>query len=262
MQRATRHFLALQTSSLLLLGACLSGAPPMARASDYATLVLNTPNSPPFTNKFGTGLVDIIATESFRRAGLRLKLIQLPSERALMNANAGIDDGDAGRVAGIKTLYPNLVPIPQKLFDQHFVAFTRNASLPHANWQNLRTFSVGYIRGSKIIEKNIPPGTQTLPATDAEQLMTMLDKGRIDIAIYRRWEGQALAQKMGIQDLRILEPSLAETAVYIYLHKKYLDKVPLIAAALRDIRAEGLFARACREAFSAFKPLPAQCDTK
>lgn len=244
----------------LCVGAGL--ALPAAHASDEPTLVLNDANSAPFTNEAGTGLVDVVAGEAFRRAGLKLRLIKLPAERALINANAGVEDGEVSRVAGIEKFYPNLVPVPEKLVDHHFVAFTRRASLERASWDALRPFSVGYIRGYKIVEKNMPPGTQTLSANDAEQLMTMLDRGRIDIAIYRRWEGLALAQKMRIRNVHIIEPSLAETGVYIYLHKKHADKVPLIAEALRDIRAEGLFARACREAFSAFRPLPAECTAK
>jgi len=245
--------------------ACFIGSislAPWAHASNEPTLVLNDANSAPFTNEAGTGLVDIIASEAFRRAGLKLKLVRLPAERALINANAGIEDGEVSRVAGIETAYPNLIPVPEKLVDHHFVAFTRNATLKHASWASLQPLSVGYIRGYKIVEKNIPPGTQTATANDAEQLLTMLDKGRIDVAIYRRWEGLVLAQKLGIQNIHVIEPSLVETGVYIYLNKKHANKVPLIASALRDIKTEGLFARACREAFSGFKPLPSQCETR
>lgn len=233
-----------------------------AHGANEPTLVLNDANSAPFTNEAGTGLVDIVAGEAFRRAGLKLSLIQLPAERALINANAGIEDGEVSRVAGIEKTYTNLIPVPEKLVDHHFVAFTRDPALKDASWANLQPLTVGYIRGYKIVEKNIPPGTRTTTANDAEQLLTMLDKGRIDVAIYRRWEGLLLAKKLGIKNIRIIEPSLAETGIYIYLNKKHADKVPLIAAALRDIKAEGLFARACREAFAGFKPLPEQCESR
>jgi polar amino acid transport system substrate-binding protein len=252
----------LHRAATLLLGLWLGCCIPVAQSADVPTLVLNDANSAPFTNAAGTGLVDVVAGEAFRRAGLRLKLIRLPAERALLNANAGIEDGEISRVAGIEKAYPNLVPVPEKLIDHHFVAFTRDAKLKNASWDSLQPFTVGYIRGYKIIERNIRPGTQTTPANDAEQLFTMLDKGRIDIAVYRRWEGLVLAQKLGIKDVHIIEPSLAEAGIYIYLHKKYADKVPLIAAALREIKAEGLFARACHTAFSGFQPTPAQCDAQ
>lgn len=251
-----------QGARSIILGAWLGLSTLPVHGANEPTLVLNDANSAPFTNEAGTGLVDIVAGEAFRRAGVKLKLIRLPAERALINANAGIEDGEVSRVAGIEKAYPNLIPVPEKLVDHHFVAFTRNPALKNASWASLQPLTVGYIRGYKIVEKNIPPGTQTSTANDAEQLFTMLGKGRIDVAIYRRWEGIVLAQQLGIQDARIIEPSLAETGIYIYLHKKHADKVPVIASALRDIKAEGLFARTCREAFAAFKPLPAQCGTR
>jgi len=246
----------------LAFGFCLAIIAVPVHAVDKPTLVLNDANSAPFTNEAGTGLVDVVAREAFRRAGLNLKLIQLPAERALLNANAGIEDGEVSRVAGIEKVYTNLIPVPEKLVDHHFVAFTRNAKLDKTTWDGLTPFTVGYIRGYKIIENNLKPGTRTNTANSAEQLLTMLDKGRIDIAIYRRWEGIVLAQKLGIKNIHIIEPSLAEKEIFIYLHKKHADKVDKVATALRQIKAEGLFARACNEAFAAFKPLPAQCATK
>ena len=121
-------------------------------------------------------------------------------------------------------------------------------------------YSVGHIRGHKIFESSLKPGTQITTVGTAEQLMNMLDKGRIDIALYRRWEGIALAEKMGIENIHVIEPSLAEKEVFIYLHKRHADKIPAIAAALRAIKAEGLFGRACRETFKGFNPLPVQCS--
>lgn len=234
----------------------------VAQAEKLQTLVLNDANSAPFTNKEGTGLVDVVAGEAFRRAGLKLKLIQLPAERALQNANNGIDDGEVSRVVGINNIYTNLVQVEEKLVDHHFVAFTQSAKLKNVTWKNLKPYSVGYIRGYKIIEKNLPKGTETSTANNAMQLFNMLDKGRVDIAIYRRWEGVTLAKQMGIKNINIIEPSLAETGIYIYLHKKHLKKVPLISSALKDIKTEGLFKRACIKAFASFNPLPEQCESK
>lgn len=258
MPRLSFRFFKAGVVTLSMLGLNLVN---IAWAANEPTLVLNDANYAPFTNEAGNGLVDVVAGEAFRRAGLRLKLIQLPAERALINANNGIEDGEVSRVAGIEKAYPNLIPVPEKLVDHHFVAFTRDVKLKNMTWDSLAPYAVGYIRGYKIVEKNVPADTKTTTANDAEQLFTMLDKGRVEIAIYRRWEGVMLANKLGIKNLRILEPSLAETGIYIYLHKRHADKVPLIAKALREIKAEGIFARACRDAFKSFDPLPAQCAT-
>jgi polar amino acid transport system substrate-binding protein len=92
------------------------------------TLVLNNSTDPPLTSEHGTGFLDRLAQEAFRRAGLELKLVKLPAERALRNANSGIEDGDLNRIAGIENTYTNLVRVPEKSMDMEFTAFTRQTS--------------------------------------------------------------------------------------------------------------------------------------
>ena len=99
-----RALLAVLTSMLYLSGGL---------AAEPRVLVLNDINEPPYTNTERTGFLDIIATEAFRRAGLELRLVKLPAERALLLANNGIEDGDLTRIPGLETQYPNLIRVPQ-----------------------------------------------------------------------------------------------------------------------------------------------------
>ncbi len=234
-----------------------------SQAANEPTLVLNDPNAAPFTTEARDGFLDIVAGEAFRRAGLRLELVRLPPERGLLLANAGIQDGDLHRIAGLEKNYPNLIRVPEKLGKTHFVAFVRQAKLSSANWDTLQPLSVGHIRGWKIFEQNLKPATRITTAENPELLFTMLDKNRIDVALYNRWTGLALARKMGIEGLRVVEPSLAEREMFIYLHKKHADKVPAIVAALRAIKAEGLYTRVCHEKIAPLaKSPPVVCQTK
>src|SRR3989344_512852 len=77
-------------------------------------LVLNNPMAPPLTNTQGTGFIDQLLQEIARRAGVRVRLVVLPAERGLINANAGIEDGDLNRIAGLEHTYPNLMRVPEK----------------------------------------------------------------------------------------------------------------------------------------------------
>ncbi|HEX7970655.1 MAG TPA: hypothetical protein VF501_00280, partial [Thiobacillus sp.] len=125
----------------------------LARAADAPILVLNDTNEPPFTTVDGKGFIDAVAGEAFRRVGVRLRLVRLPAERGLLNANAGIEDGDLVRIAGLEARYPNLVRVPEKLLDWEFAAFGKDATLP-ARWETLRTRPVGHIRGWKLYERH------------------------------------------------------------------------------------------------------------
>lgn len=244
----------------LLLALALSGN--ASHAANEPTLVLNDVNAPPYTTQAGDGFLDIIAGEAFRRAGLRLKLVKLPAERGLVNANAGIEDGDLTRVAGMEKNYPNLVQIPEKLLDYQLVAFTRQAKPTEASWASFEPLSVGHIRGWKIYERNLTPATHVTTVDSADQLFTMLDKNRIDVALYERWLGKALGKQMHMQNLRVVEPPLFVREMFIYLNKRHADKVPAIAAALRAIKAEGMYTRVCREKFAPLAAPASQCEAK
>lgn len=229
----------------MLLVACVLAAG-MARAADMPVLRINDTNEPPFTTADQRGFLDAVAGEAFRRAGVRLKLVKLPAERALRNVNAGIDDGDLTRIAGLEAEYPNLVRVPEKLMDWEFAAFSRNAALP-ARWDTLRGVPVGHIRGWKIYERAMAGAPYVVTAEDPAQLFRQLQLGRIEVALYARWQGLDLLRREGIADVHLLEPTLARREMFIYLHKRHAALVPRIAGALRAIKAEGLYDRLYRE---------------
>jgi len=238
--------------------ACMTHA--NAASTTIPELVLNNPTAPPFTTPRHDGLLDIVVGEAFQRAGLKLKLVKLPAERGLINANAGIDDGDLSRIAGIEKVYPNLIRVPEKIFDMDFVAFARNGLIKKASWKNLQPYSVVFIKGWKIFEQKLLPKTEITTAEGPEQIMDMLALGRVQFSLYSRWMGLAIAKRMGIKDIRVVEPPLAERAMFIYLNKRYAAYVPALAKALRDIKREGMYTRVCRETFSAIAPPTDQCE--
>lgn len=211
------------------------------------TLALNDVGSPPLTNDRGTGFLDIIATEAFRRNGLKLSLIRVPAERALKNSNAGIDDGELFRIGGMEKLYPNLVPVPEKIIDMHFVAFSKDPSVRVNGWQSLGPLVVGLIKGWKILEINTPREAHIILARDAEQLFTMLDKGRVDVALYSRLMGLEIIRRRKIAGAKALSPPLDVRAMFIFLHKKHKALAPKIAASLAALKSEGVYGREYRK---------------
>lgn len=232
-------------SGLAGLGTWLAMAS-VSAAAGLPVLVLNDTNQAPLTTADGAGFLDVVAGEAFRRVGVRLHLVRLPAERGLINANAGIDDGDLTRIAGLEAAYPNLVRVPEKLMDWEFTAFGKQASLP-ATWDGLRGRAVGHIRGWKIYEQQFADAPLVLNAEDATQLFQQLELGRIDVALYERWQGLTLLRGLRMAGVHALAPPLATRPMYIYLHKRHAALVPGLAQALRAIKAEGLYDRLYRE---------------
>ncbi|MEK6664698.1 MAG: transporter substrate-binding domain-containing protein [Pseudomonadota bacterium] len=233
----------------------LASLVPGMAAAELPVLVLNDTNDAPYTAPDSSGFLDAVAGEAFRRAGVTLRLVKLPAERALVNANLGIGDGDLTRIAGLETQYPNLVRVPEKLVDYTFAAFSKGATIP-ARWETIRTRPVGHIKGWKIYEQQLAGAAHILETEDAGQLFRMLERDRVDVALYERWLGAALVRQQGIQGVRAIEPPLAKREMFIYLHKRHAALVPKLAAALKAIKAEGLYQRLYKEKVLSFMDSP------
>ena len=222
--------------ALLAIGTCLCASFVLAE-----TLTLNSALGAPLTNGDQLGFIDMVAAEAFRRSGLKLSLIRLPPERGLKNANAGIDDGELARVGGMEKIYPNLLPVPEKMMDIDFIAFTNKDDVLVNGWDSLKEYSVGFIKGWKIYEKNVPEETLVLHANNAQQLFTLLEKGRVDAVLFTRLRGLKIILKRQMTSSRVSGSALATKEMFMYLHKSHKDKIPRIASALADIKSEGLY---------------------
>lgn len=219
---------------------------PALPAAGSPVLVLNDTNEPPYTTPERNGFLDVIAGEAFRRAGAELRLVKLPPERGLINANEGTEDGDLTRIAGLEKQYPNLVRVPEKLLDWEFSAFSKDSSIA-ANWPVLQSHSVGHIKGWKIYERALAGAERVTTANDPEQLMRLLELDRVEVVLYERWLGLALLKKQGIQGVQPLAPLLAKREMFIYLNRQHAALVPKLAQALRAMKREGFYQRVYNE---------------
>lgn len=232
-------FIILRTIAGIMIGI---GALVAHADENVPVLRLNDAYSAPFTTPEHDGFLDIVAGRIFAEAGVRLELVRLPAERALKNANAGIDDGDLARIAGLEKVYPNLVRVPEKLLDIEFVAFGKNRHQA-VSWSVLRKQTAGYLIGWKIYENKLKGSKSVLAASNANQLFELLERDRIDVALYARFMGQARLKQLGYNDIYQLRPTLASRQMFIYLHKRHAALVPKLTRALRSMKRSGRYQR-------------------
>lgn len=207
------------------------------------TLVISTGNGPPFTTPQRSGFFDQLLAEAFRRAGYQAEMrVHESSERALINANSGIDDGVAARIKGLEVQYPNFVRVPEKLFDNDFVASTLHFEFATPDWQSLATYHVSYLIGWKIFENNLAGKREVTQVKDAGQLFSLLQQNRTDVILYERWQGLWRARELGLP-VKMMEPPLARQEMYCYLHRKHAELAPKVAAALAAMKRDGSYRR-------------------
>ncbi len=209
------------------------------------TIVLNTAFGSPVSNDTQTGFGDAVLREAFKRIGYTLKTQRLPAERALINANQGIDDGDLLRVAGLQKKYTNLIQVPEKIMTIDMVLFSKNKPAFVVNgWESVASHSLAIITGWKILEKNfarLGNRVEIIKTDNAEQLFTLLLKDRVDFIAYSNWSGLGYLKEHNITGITLLDPPLARPDLYTYLHKKHKKLVPELAATIKEMKADGTF---------------------
>ncbi len=212
-------------------------------AFSQQTIVLNTAFGSPISNESQTGFADLVVAEAFKRIGYKLETVRLPAERALINANKGIDDGDLLRVAGLQKKYPNLIQVPESIMIIDMVLFSKNyPTFIVDGWKSMSNQSLAIISGWKIMEKNfsqLGDKISIIKTDNAQQSFTLLKKGRVDFIAYSNWSGLGYLKKNNITDIILLRPPLARPEFYVYLHKKHKNIVPKLAAVIKQMKADG-----------------------
>ena len=189
------------------------------------------------------GFIDLVVSEALARLGYQLKVSHLPAERALINANIGIDDGDLNRIGGLEKVYPNLIQVPERTFYMEFAAFSRKANFSTTDWNSLKPYTVGIITGWKVLERSIPPKVLLTKVKNAEQLFNLLENNRIDVILYGKWQGLHYIQEHRLTDIKLLQPSLAKMDMFVYFNKKHKELVDDFSNTLRKMKADGSYQR-------------------
>ena len=168
------------------------------------TLTLNSGQQAPLSTPENTGVIDVVYQNLARRLGITILIQHLPAERALINANTGIEDGDICRVAGLSKKYPNLLRVPEVLMPIKLVALSKNFNFTVSGFESLQPYHVGFVIGRKALEEKVKNvKTLTKFATD-EEIIAALDKNQIDVGIMEK--SQAMMRTHAYPSLKILQP--------------------------------------------------------
>lgn len=180
-----------------------------------------------------------VMREAYRRLGRELTVVHLPGERALQAASAGEFDGDLGRLAGMDTLYPNLIRLDIGITYARFVAFGKDKTVHIDGWESLRPYSVGYLRGLKTVQTKLPADMRAEPVNTYEQLFEKLRLGRTDLVVASHFAGLSALRQIGAKNVYALEKPLEVVPLYHYLHVRHRPLVEPLTTILRQMEKEG-----------------------
>jgi polar amino acid transport system substrate-binding protein len=224
---------------LVCAGLSLGGA----SHGQISRLSLTTGALPPLTASANhPGFLNELARAAFKRIGVEVDVTAVPTERSLINANAGLDDGDLFRVAGVERQYPNLIRVPEKTMDADFIAYTKRTDIRIRAWPDLQPYVIAYTTGWKIYEAHMNGVREVTTTPSIQELIRLIDKDRVDVILMDYWQGQWALRQAGSR-LHAQTPPLAQVEIFMYLNKKHAALVPRVAQALRDMKADGSYQR-------------------
>ena len=204
------------------------------------TLTITSGRGEPFVNPENNGFYDLIVKNMFQSINVKAKTVLLPSQRSLINANQGVDDGNIARIKGLEKKFPNLIRVPEKIIDFDFVAFTKNNNLKVKSWDDLIDYNVSYINGWKFFEKKVVKYKSLVKTKNAKQLFELVKNNRVDVALYDLWSGLWWINKNN-KNISYLKPPIDSVKLYLYVNKKHKKLVPKLAAALEKMKKDGTY---------------------
>jgi polar amino acid transport system substrate-binding protein len=175
--------------------------------------------------------------EAYSRLGIDIEYRDLPTERALVMANAGNTDGTFLRITGLEQKYPNLVLVSYPLQYTEVVVFTKEAEFAVEGWHSLAPYTIGIVRGFKVAEANTKGMKVDLVAT-VKQAFLKLDAGRNDIVVDLKI-AQCKLKGLDVSGIRVLKPPIALLPLYHYLHRRHRALAVKVEAVLTRMEQEG-----------------------
>ena len=188
-----------------------------------------------------------IYTEAFKRLGYHFKLVFLPGERAIVDANSGVVDGEAARIASLNSnKYPNVIRVEEPIIVTKEAAYSVDTSIKINGWESLmgKGYKVGLIKGLKLVEEKLSQYVEKeniVTLINLEQCLKMLQSRRIDLLIVGVVvEESELMKSDAYQDIKRVG-IVQEKAVYPWLHKRHKALVSPLADTLKAMKADGTF---------------------
>ncbi len=215
-------------------------------APAHDALIISTSYQNLLSNSDHSGFLDRMLGEVFSRLGIPCEFVYSPTDRSVVDVNAGLLDAEINRIRGFEELYPNLVRVPEPNMIMEFVAFSRR-DYDLQSWSDLEGLYVGHVAGWLILEEATSGFANVVHVPSEVELFRMLDKDRIDVALYARLTGLVLLSQLGIENVTPLTPPLARREMFLYVHERHEGLVESIAEAIRLVKSDGTYEEILRE---------------
>ncbi|WP_372971495.1 hypothetical protein [Marinobacter sp.] len=232
---------------LILFAASATANNRATNNSDAGTRVITTPST---TSEVSVVIGKQIVRQLYADCGLNISYLDVPAARAVMMAEKSQSDGELARIPmAVKGNAP-LLPLNIPIATARLVPLFNNGQSGEAKG-NLAGKRIGFLNGYRMIAAVMPDDATQVATTDTFQLVSLLGRERIDVALTLEWD--ALSARHHNPGMAIGEP-LLESPLYHWVHDSREDDIPCLSSALNHMKETGEVQRLFREGIESTPP--------
>ena len=209
-----------------------------------------------FTSPVSDLYNSILMEADKRLPDISIRFEVLPAERSLVLADQAVNDGECCRIPEVVVKqYKNLSPIDKSFFFARFNAFSKKQNISIKRFADLKPFTVGTVAGWKIAViklKKVEPEELHIVSTPA-QMFHMLEQDRLDYGVLGYLSGLKSIAKFKYDDIKAVQPPLIEKPLYLMLHKKHKNLIPVFNDVFQAMEDDGTINRIYTELLQTIK---------
>ncbi|QIR14904.1 substrate-binding periplasmic protein [Shewanella aestuarii] len=164
----------------------------------------------------------------------------LPAPRAERRMLDAATSGEVMRVWSYGVDNPQFLRVPTPYYHIQTAMIVRGDSGYNiTRVEELAPLTIGALQGVKHSQQFALMGAELIYASTTEQLLRLLTKGRIDVAITTYTDGLAVMMRMQADHLAMLPTILSQHPTYVYIHPNYAHLVPIFDDAIKALIDSG-----------------------
>lgn len=195
--------------------------PTVALAGDR--LVLSSFDSPGLTSVAAS-----ILKKSYGELGIEVQVIYAEAGRSLVDAAAGITDGEVARIKRVGDKFPTLLRVDIPVVTLRTYAYTTRPDLQGKTIEQLKSLRAGHVRGAVFAQTVSRGFADVWTADDPIQLFRMLEHNRVDVVFAKQMSSEEILKRFGLTTVVQIKSTLTEFPFYHFLNEKHRDLVPQI----------------------------------
>jgi ABC-type amino acid transport substrate-binding protein len=181
---------------------------------------------------------ETIMVRAYAALGYKLNVSYRPGKQALYQSNHGETDAELVRIEAVGRKYPNLVQVPEAMFDVRGMAFSWNNTMRVRSAQDLWGRRVGIVKGIQWAAK-MTEGRSPKLAMNVHHLFELLANRQIDIALEAQLTGQPELKHFPNRGIVMLLETPIQFPVFHFLNKKHRKLIAPLAAEILKMKERG-----------------------